>query len=417
MRASRIVFLSFLLGLVLLSGCVVLDGQRISWFYDEAKDELQILLDYDGVHDSGSNKHGKADEQLRKFVENGEVMFLDWPWHFSPADLRTEAQKKDASEFDKKMARLLAIPKVEVIGFYREPSGRMGATQRIVIPHAKDFIKKVNEAINTGILEDHAKKEKPKDKPEPSMSQTEKRMLAAAAADHQWVRLDGQTLHVVLPVHPGEWNRHKAAIFTGIVERLRGKLENKGDSKEAVRFLHMFAFTPVSYIDRGDEVELIIGRPKSTSTFRTTIRDDYKPTLESLLVELVKTDLDRELAKALLNEESEPSEMVAALLKFGPPEDQVRALITTFESSDGERKAVIVERLNTWAAEWNRDQIFPHAPTGLKPDDDLSAWKNWYATVKWPEVEPPKKKEAKTPADKSGKNEDKSSKSDQSVGR
>lgn len=68
------------IALLMVGSCVELTGQRISWFYDEAKDELLILIHYDGIHDSGSDKNGIGVEQVPKFVESGfPLTFIEFP--------------------------------------------------------------------------------------------------------------------------------------------------------------------------------------------------------------------------------------------------------------------------------------------------------------------------------------------------
>ena len=85
-----------LLALVLLTvpACVQLTGQRITWSYDAVKDEIQILLFYDGIHDSGTNQNGKGLEQIPKFVQDGDFMLLDWPFHVSRARCKPKRRTK-----------------------------------------------------------------------------------------------------------------------------------------------------------------------------------------------------------------------------------------------------------------------------------------------------------------------------------
>ena len=58
-------------GIVLLTvpACVQLTGQRITWSYDAVKDEIQILLFYDGIHErSGDNRErqgAREDPEVR----------------------------------------------------------------------------------------------------------------------------------------------------------------------------------------------------------------------------------------------------------------------------------------------------------------------------------------------------------------
>ena len=79
--------------LLFLPGCVQLTGQRITWWYDRAKDELQVLIHYDGIHDSGNDQNGKGTEQIPPFVREGNVMLLDWPFQLEMAAVRKKAGK------------------------------------------------------------------------------------------------------------------------------------------------------------------------------------------------------------------------------------------------------------------------------------------------------------------------------------
>jgi len=112
------------------------------------------------------------------------------------------------------------------------------------------------------------------------------------------------------------------------------------------------------------------------------IRDEYKPNLERTIKEGVKIDLDEQLASALLDAEAEPAAAIADLLRFGPPEDQVRALLAVIEGDDASRRTQAVERLGQWAEAWNGDQGVPEAPAG-DAASDVAAWKTWYAAMKW----------------------------------
>ena len=60
-------------GLLTVSACVELTGQRITWFHDVAADRLQFLIHYDGIHESnGWNSSGK--EEIPPFIANEEIL-------------------------------------------------------------------------------------------------------------------------------------------------------------------------------------------------------------------------------------------------------------------------------------------------------------------------------------------------------
>ncbi|MBN1588537.1 MAG: hypothetical protein JW888_03390 [Pirellulales bacterium] len=402
MRALRIALLSVLATFgVLLPGCVELDGQRLSWYYDEANDQLLILLHYDGVHDSGSDEHGKGAEQLPEFVQQGDVMLLDWPLRVDMKSVREEAKNNNVEPLKRSAAQLITSIQVKSIGYYREPNGKLGAVQLITIPQAKAFVRQANALISQAILDSVAKASKDQ-LGKVTMPRTLERIVEAAKDDYPWITLDGHAVRAVCPVHPGEWDREKSKAFAEAAKDLARSFRQRPDKteQEISRALAWFAAAPLSYIDRGDKIEVIVGRATMPSTFRAEIRDKYEPSLETALIDSVKTDLDPLLAEALLDEETKPSEAVAAVLKAGPPEEQVRALLGAFDRGDEQQKKAAVERLNRWAMDWNRTRTVPEAPTGLQPTDDLSAWKSWYTATKHRgALSQPEEKNAKPQAD------------------
>ena len=88
------------------AACVELTGQRILWSYDAVKDEIQILLYYDGIHDSGDDRNGKGLEQVPKFVQDGDFMLLDWPFHFNRVQLQAQAENQAAGPLERDWAKL-----------------------------------------------------------------------------------------------------------------------------------------------------------------------------------------------------------------------------------------------------------------------------------------------------------------------
>ncbi len=391
MRKPRIAVLLPLFAVLLSAGgCVELEGQRVSWSYDEDKDELQILLHYDGVHDSGKEGQGYSGyqpgaDQIPPFVENGDIMLWDWPFHISMKEMREKVDDADADPMERKLAQLMTTIETQAVGYYREPNGEIGAAQLVTIPNAKQFIRGVNALINEGLTREGAA-------PDDNMPRTLKRIQAAAKEGHQWIRLDGHAIRVTVPVHPGEWQRAKREVLEELAEEVVRALGDDGGEEGRKNFaigLALLSSAPLSYIDRGHRVEFIIGRTKTPNTLRVTVRDEYEPSLEKTLVKAVKTNLDDQLATALLDN-VQPSAAVAAVLAWGPPEERARALIAAAETDDAARKRAALKRLDQWAKQWNREGRLPEALAKPdEPDEALAAWRQWYQAVKWFPVEVP----------------------------
>jgi hypothetical protein len=365
-----------LVGLVLLAmpGCVELTGQRITWSYDAAKDELQIVLFYDGVHDSGKDGHGKGAEQLPRFVEHGDFMILDWPFHFDRADSEKLANRPEISTKYREFYRACLAIRTETIGYYREPDSRLGAAQRLTIPEAKKFFVRLNPLI--GNL--------PLDGVKSVMPRTAERMRAATEAGHTWIALDGNAIRIVLPVDPEEWSGAKAEFLHSFAKDVSDALKgNRGDDdrRAALSFIRLLASAPISYLDEGDRVEFRIGLRDKPVTLRLDIRGKYDAGLEDVLKKSVRTDFDAAAAQSLLGEKPASSAVAAALKAM--PEAGVGALLAYAERGDDGRKNAVVAALRAWGERWNGEHHLPAAPAiAQSREKSLAAWKAWYEQTK-----------------------------------
>lgn len=382
MRRSRFRWRLLAVLLVLLPGCVQLTGQRITWCYDRAKDELQVLIDYDGIHDSGNDNNGKGTEQIPPFVREGNVMLLDWPFQLDMAELRKKADEKAEKSgpelLERDWARLFLSLKTEAVGYYREPDGRIGAVQRITVPRASEFLAKANGLISRQILEASPVSDE-------TMKRTVDRICTAARQGHTWIRLDGQSIRIDVPVHPDEWAGFKVQHLHEAAKCVADFLAPKATTHEKVAYLGLLqglTSAPISYLERDDRVEFVLGRAKTPSTAHFEIRSDYEPSLEKVVAKSVKTNVDQTAADALLQPNAAACDRIRALLDWGPPEDRVRALMSAAQGGDAARKTAAIAQLASWARRWNEEHGVPQAPTIEGGSFDPVAWNKWYAAMR-----------------------------------
>jgi hypothetical protein len=265
----------------------------------------------------------------------------------------------------------------------------------LTIPNAKEFVRRLNGLLSAEILEEDIPAND-------EMARTLERMHAAAKEGHQWITLDGHAIRFNMPVHRGEWARLKAEFLKEIAGDVAEALADNGDEQGPRNFafaLRAFTSVPVSYVEEGDHVEFIVGRRDSPDTLRAQIREEYEPSLEKVVADTVKTDLDQALAAALVDGK-EPSPPVAADLNWGPPEEQVRALVVAAERGDASRRQAALGRLESWAKQWNREQGVPQAPDKADdPEGYLAAWKAWYGRMRQYPVSWPEEAQAEEPAE------------------
>ena len=84
-----------------------------------------------------------------------------------------------------------------------------------------------------------------------------------------------------------------------------------------------------------------------------------------------------QVARALLavnQVETDPA--LETLLRIGPPEEKVRALLAAAKDDDVRRAARAEEELEKFAEHWNREVGIPEAPGG-----GLAGWEEWYRKV------------------------------------
>jgi hypothetical protein len=378
MRRSRFRWRTLAVLLVLLPGCVQLTGQRISWFYDQAKDELQILIDYDGIHDSGNDAGGKGTEQIPQFVREGSVMLLDWPFQLDMAELRKKAEENGPKSLERDWARLFLSLKTEALGYYHEPDGHVGAVQRITVPRASEFLAKANSLISRQVLDASPVSDG-------TMARTVQRIRAAAEQGHAWIRLDGQSIRIDVPVHPDEWTGFKTQRLHDVAGYVAKALAPNASADEKAAYpwaLQALTSLPISYLEKDDRVEFVLGRVKTPSTWRYQFRSDYEPSLEKVVAQSVKTNVDETAADALLQPNAAASDPVRALLDWGPPEDRVRVLMSTAQGGDAARKTAAIGQLGAWARRWNEEHGVPKAPSIEGGSFDPGAWKKWYAAMR-----------------------------------
>ena len=378
MKSERIINLGLasMLGLVLLlsTGCLELVRQRITIHHDQQADKLHLLVHYDGIHDSGRNQSGNGEQQLAKAVKNGEAMLMDWPFHFQPTNWRQNAQPKDSDKPQEKLAKVTGLAmldsiSVEVIGYHRTNDGMIGGSQLITIKNAKTFIKNANIAINAAIGASTGGDEvDPKD-----AKHTFARMRTAATKGHAWLALEGHAIVVRLPIHNGEWALIKAQFLTDLPNQAESDVPNW---LRAVQALSSSAF---SYEESAGLLTVKLGAKDKSSTWRLSVDHKYKANLEEAVKRATKVNVDDRLAGLLIAGKTKSrSQGINAILNWGPPEEQARALFETIKSDDAALAAKAAKALAQWGQKWNAANHVPEAPTQSHDAAGFSdAWRKW----------------------------------------
>jgi len=370
---KRIVGLLALLALTMaLVGCVVLSGQRITMHHDEAADRLSFLIQYDGIFDSEEEVDEKTLEGLREFVSGSQIMLIDWFGHILTDELREEAGESGKPTSEQLFLQgLVENLSVENLGRYRDPDGRVGVAQEVVIEHASAVLRLANALISEELLFDG------RDSP------MGRRLREAARDDRQWLRLDGHSLVCSFPVDPREWAEIRLSLLKDLVKEWAEREADEDPEPEELDpdwVLRLLSSGPLSIEQTRGEVSVRVGERDRPTTFRIALREGYRPNLEEELVELIAGDVDRALADRLLGGGAESATPTPELPAWAPPEDGVRAVLgELLQSPNPARQDAALRWLGDFAERWNRDEGSPAAPL---PNTDSKAliegWREWY---------------------------------------
>jgi hypothetical protein len=355
-----------------LASCVELEGQRISFFHDQTKDELRVLIFYDGVHDSGENGNGA--EQLPAFVKNGDILLLDWIGHVERDRIQGAADDAESPPAKRALAQASLAITSRPIGHYRDGSGEIGAAQLVVIPRVSEWLKKLN-----AFLDEAVQRQEPT-----GWRRTNALWKEAGKRGYTWVSLDGHAIRVRFPVEPDEWAAMRAAGVAGLLSELVSQ-DEAGEREATARMLaQAIASAPLAYEEADGEVRIRIGDPNRPSTLRFTLRDEYQPNLEAAVTAEVPAALSPAVGQQVLGQ-PQAEAAIADVIAWGPPEEAARGL---FELSRGQGEAATTakQKLDAWAAQWDQTHGHRRAPDAGAAAD---AWREWFRQMRYFPAEAP----------------------------
>jgi hypothetical protein len=141
MKNSLTTFVCLLL--LLLAGCLEIDGQDVFLSYDEENDRIDAMFVHQGLFAEGGNDNdiGTATKDLEEAMASGEFAFWNnWPLSCDPT-----------RNYDAPRNALVKHLDVENGGLFTDPQGVLCGYQFLRINKAKSFIKKINTLFEFAI--------------------------------------------------------------------------------------------------------------------------------------------------------------------------------------------------------------------------------------------------------------------------
>lgn len=310
----RVALLALPLG---LGACADFNEQTLYLYHDQERDQLHLLILYQGIH-----YEGDPDESKKQLDE-----FFSQPWHLVIADhwlghLRRDRLVSDLANFtsspaEKRVSELL-LRNLEVANgrFYQDDATRLCGYQRVTLRKASEFMQALNALVSEVISQEPLKGKAPYDFSE----RTRALFAQAASRRHPWFSLDGQSIRFRCPFDDGDYRRWKKAI-------LSDAREARTEDFEQVRAY--ITENDLSLIREGEWVTVVLGNPRAKGPIRLVAKPRRRDS-ENNLIDHVR---GKHGVDAALKEKDILDEFTSSLLG----EDRVRridALILELGSDD-----------------------------------------------------------------------------------
>jgi hypothetical protein len=255
-----------LAGLPLLSSaCADFDEQALHLFYDKDTDLLSLLVLYQGIYFKGDPR--ESQEQLDRFVTSASrpaswsiALGDNWIGHLEKETFERVVRDASATARERQAASALVENLDVVCGrFYRDREKRLCGYQRITLRNASRVLKALNGLLSEALPKAVREMKAPFNLNERSMEGFDR----AAAKDHPWIALEGQSLRFKCPLDAEDFKTWKGLLL----DQLRGM------KVEEVQPLRAFlAENDVSLIREGSWVTLVLGDPKAKGPVRVMLK-------------------------------------------------------------------------------------------------------------------------------------------------
>jgi hypothetical protein len=372
--------------LLTATGCVVISGQRLAVRHDVKNDRIEMLLFYDGIYNRSDRPSEKEDAKFKKFVANGDVMFLDWFGHMKMEGLSDAVEQPDEDHGPatrKFIVTLAESLRTKPIGYYKDVKGRLGAAQMVTLNKVSKLLPTINAAINENVSAASVFGG------DDDFGRTLRLMVTAAKNGHTWAALKEGRLTVTLPMDQREWTRLKGEGISHFFNRMVSKAKRAADKpdretklkKEVRSLLQIVTAMPLGISEGKDQLVITVGHADGSPVIlRTHLPDrNHNPNMDHLIRSEVKKDLDPLMTGSLnpiVDELVAIGPAAQAIMDWGPQEFTARLLMR--KAFDGDK--LYAQLLVSWGQKWNKKQRVPAAPT-IGPDDAdafAGAWKKWH---------------------------------------
>ncbi len=191
------------IAVVALMGCVEFERQTIVYRHDVERDELRMLMIYEGIHGKST---GDFSELRSVLLRPRTFFFTNWILEYDRDDWVRELEHidrdRDAKPAAYKVAyrRLIKLMlhnvRVDNGAFYLNSEGKLSGYQQVTFSRVSELVSAVNQMVNVALIHGELRSEDVL----LASSRSADVILGAAYTSHQWVRVDEGELRLRVPL-------------------------------------------------------------------------------------------------------------------------------------------------------------------------------------------------------------------------
>ncbi|MCZ6641682.1 MAG: hypothetical protein O7F71_08905, partial [Gammaproteobacteria bacterium] len=188
----------WIIGLVTLQACVEFERQTIQYRHDTERDELRMLMIYDGIYGEKARDYPELRSVL---LRPRTFIFSNWVFEYDRdeivqqlEELKGEQDTKLTLSLRRLFSLLLDNVRVDNGVFYLNNENKLAGYQQVTLSKVSELVAAFNQMVNTGLIHDELD---PTDFPFAS-SQSAYTIRRAAWAGHRWIELEQGELRIRL---------------------------------------------------------------------------------------------------------------------------------------------------------------------------------------------------------------------------
>ena len=205
----------WVISLVALQGCVEFERQIIVYRHDVERDELRMLMIYEGIYGKKADDYGELRSVLlrpRTFFFTNWILEYDrddWVQELAHLDRERDTKPNAYKVAYRRLVKLtLENVRVDNGAFYLNNEGKLSGYQLVTLSNVSGLVSAFNEMVNTALIHGELElNEVPL-----ALSQSADVIRNAAYAGHQWIKLDEGELRMRIPLTNHDYDQFRLDV-------------------------------------------------------------------------------------------------------------------------------------------------------------------------------------------------------------